>query len=491
MSHPRTSTKTQLTWPLTQNRQTLYDFAHNAPFRVVTKIGSGVLMHNYVTVFTFIRRLTLGIMLLSFSSLATAQEWPQFRGPDASGVVADNAQLPESWSRTDNVAWRTEIPGLGWSSPIVTNGLIVFTTVVSDGDVEFPEGGWYGGGERDIPADTHHWLIYALDLDTGEPRWTTEVHSGAPQSSHHVKNTFASESPVTDGERLYVMFGNLGIYALDFNGTVLWSRELGTSATRNGWGTAGSPVVHDGRLYVVVDTDDQSYIAALSGETGAEVWRTDRDEGSNWSTPYIWEHAQQTEIVTLGTDKVRSYNLDGELLWELSGMSSIVIPTPITAHGMLYIESGYIADFFRPVYAIRPGASGDISLQEGLSSNEYVAWSLEQGGSYHPSPLVYGDYYYTLLDRGLMTCHDARTGEEIYGRQRITVGEGFTSSPWAYNGKIFALSESGTTYVIEAGREFRIIGENELDEFTMATPAILNDSLIIRTSEAVYRIANR
>ena len=491
MSHPRTSTKTQLTWPLTQNRQTLYDFAHNAPFRVVTKIGSGVLMHNYVTVFTFIRRLTLGIMLLSFSSLATAQEWPQFRGPDASGVVADNAQLPESWSRTDNIAWRTEIPGLGWSSPIVTNGLIVFTTVVSDGDVEFPEGGWYGGGERDIPADTHHWLIYALDLDTGEPRWTTEVHSGAPQSSHHVKNTFASESPVTDGERLYVMFGNLGIYALDFNGTVLWSRELGTSATRNGWGTAGSPVVHDGRLYVVVDTDDQSYIAALSGETGAEVWRTDRDEGSNWSTPYIWEHAQQTEIVTLGTDKVRSYNLNGELLWELSGMSSIVIPTPITAHGMLYIESGYIADFFRPVYAIRPGASGDISLQEGLSSNEYVAWSLEQGGSYHPSPLVYGDYYYTLLDRGLMTCHDARTGEEIYGRQRITVGEGFTSSPWAYNGKIFALSESGTTYVIEAGREFRIIGENELDEFTMATPAILNDSLIIRTSEAVYRIANR
>ena len=491
MSHPRTSTKTQLAWPLTQNRQTLYDFAHNAPFRVVTKIGSGVLMHNYVTVFTFIRRLTLGIMLLSFSSLATAQEWPQFRGPDASGVVADNAQLPESWSRTDNVAWRTEIPGLGWSSPIVTNGLIVFTTVVSDGDVEFPEGGWYGGGERDIPADTHHWLIYALDLDTGEPRWTTEVHSGAPQSSHHVKNTFASESPVTDGERLYVMFGNLGIYALDFNGTVLWSRELGTSATRNGWGTAGSPVVHDGRLYVVVDTDDQSYIAALSGETGAEVWRTERDEGSNWSTPYIWEHAQQTEIVTLGTDKVRSYNLDGELLWELSGMSSIVIPTPITAHGMLYIESGYIADFFRPVYAIRPGASGDISLQEGVSSNEYVAWSLEQGGSYHPSPLVYGDYYYTLLDRGLMTCHDARTGEEIYGRQRITVGEGFTSSPWAYNGKIFALSESGTTYVIEAGREFRIIGENELDEFTMATPAILNDSLIIRTSEAVYRIANR
>ena len=172
-------------------------------------------------------------------------------------------------------------------------------------------------------------------------------------------------------------------------------------------------------------------------------------------------------------------------------MSSIVIPTPISAHGLLYLESGYIADYFRPVYAVRPGASGDISLAEGETGNEYVAWSLEQGGSYHPSPLVHGDYYYTLLDRGLMTCHDARTGEEVYGRRRIDVGQAFTASPWAYNGLIFALSEQGTTYVIEAGPEFRILAENPLGEFTMATPAILDDSLIIRTADAVYRIAER
>ena len=170
-------------------------------------------------------------------------------------------------------------------------------------------------------------------------------------------------------------------------------------------------------------------------------------------------------------------------------MSSIVVPTPVAAHGLLYIESGYLGDFHRPVYAIRPGASGDISLEDGILSNEFIAWSLSQGGSYHPSPLIYGDYYYTLLDRGLLTCHNAKTGEEIYGRQRITVGEGFTSSPWAYNGKIFALSEEGTTYVIEAGPEFRVTGENSLNEFTMATPAILDNSLVIRTSEAVYRIA--
>lgn len=421
----------------------------------------------------------------------TGQSWPQFRGPDANGVVADNPRLPDHWSASDNIDWRTPVPGLGWSSPIVANGMVVFTTVVSDGEVETPEGGWYGGGERNVPTDLHHWVVYGLDLETGETRWTTEVHAGVPQSSHHVKNTFASETPVTDGERLYVTFGNVGTYALDFAGAVLWSRDLPAARTRNGWGTAGSPVIHGGRLYLVVDTEEQSYIAALSGETGAEVWRTDRDEGTNWSTPYIWQNEQRTEIVTLGTDKVRSYGIDGRQLWELSGMSSIVIPTPVTAHGLLYIESGYLGDFLRPVYAIRPGASGNISLAEGVTANQFVAWSLPQGGSYHPSPLVYGDYYYTLLDRGLLTCHDARTGAEVYGRQRITVGEGFTSSPWAYNGKIFALSERGTTYVIEAGPEFRVTGENVLDEFTMATPAILDDSLIIRTSAAVYRIAER
>ena len=432
----------------------------------------------------------VGLVLLPPVPVA-AQEWTQFRGPGAAGAVADNPALPERWSAGENVAWRTPLPGLGWSSPVVANGLVVLTTVVSDGDVEAPEGGWYGGGERDTPSDVHHWLVYGLDLQTGNQRWRTEVHAGVPRSSHHLKNTFASETPVSDGERFYVLFGNVGLYALGLDGAVLWSRELPPVRTRNGWGTAASPVLHDGRLYLVVDSEEQSYLAALSAETGAELWRADRAEGSNWSTPFVWEHAERTELVTTGTDRIRSYDLEGNLLWELSGMSSIVIPTPIAAHGLLYLESGYIGDFFRPVYAIRPGAAGDITPAEGESANEFVAWSLEQGGSYHPSPLVYGDHYYTLLDRGLMTCHDARTGAEVYGRQRIDVGQAFTASPWAYNGKVFALSEQGTTYVIEAGPEFRILAENPLDEFTMATPAILDDSLIIRTAEAVYRIAER
>ena len=269
---------------------------------------------------------------------------------------------------------------------------------------------------------------------------------------------------------------------------MLWSREVEPSQIRLGWGTAASPVLHDGRLYVVNDNDEQSYLLALSAETGAELWRVDRDEGTNWSTPYVWEHDQRTELVTTGTNKVRSYDLQGTLLWELTGMSSITIPTPFSAFGLLYISSGYLGDRNRPVFAIRPGASGDISLAGGETSSEHIAWFQPQAAPYNPSPILYGDDYYTLLDRGFFTAHDARTGEEVYPRQRIAVGAAFTSSPWAYNGKIFALSEDGDTYVIRAGREYELLGVNALDEFTMATPAIAQGSLFIRTASKLYRI---
>ncbi len=416
-----------------------------------------------------------------------SDDWVQFRGPGARGVVEETG-LPTTWSTTDNVAWVTGIPGLGWSSPIVSGDTVFLTSVISDDDVETPRPGLYFGGDRGTPTAVHHWMIYAVDVATGELRWERDVHSGVPATSHHLKNTFASETPVTDGDRLYVYFGNIGLFCLDWNGQVLWSREVVSSQTRFGWGTAASPVLHDGRLYVINDNNDQSYLEALSAETGAELWRVDRDEGTNWSTPYVWENDQRTELVTTGTHKVRSYDLQGNLLWELTGMSSITIPTPFSAFGLLYITSGYIGDQTRPVFAIRPGASGDISLAEGETSNEHIVWFQPQAGPYNPSPILYGDYYYTLLDRGFFTAHDARTGEEIYGRQRIVVGAGFTASPWAYDGKIFTLSEEGDTYVIKAGPQYELLGTNALEEFTMATPAIAQGSLFIRTASKLYRI---
>jgi len=239
----------------------------------------------------------------------------------------------------------------------------------------------------------------------------------------------------------------------------------------------------------VNDNDDQSFLVALDKRTGKQIWRVERDEVSNWSTPYVWETDRRTEIVTSGTRKVRSYDLDGKLLWELGGMSSIVIPTPFAQHGLLFLASGYVGDTVRPVYAVRAGAQGDITLKEGETSNQYIAWYQRQAGPYNPSPLVYGDYYYTLLDRGIFTCHDARTGREIYGKQRIDPeASAFTASPWASNGKIFVLSEDGDTFVIQAGPQFKVIGKNSLDEMCMATPALARGSLIIRTATKLYRI---
>jgi outer membrane protein assembly factor BamB len=274
------------------------------------------------------------------------------------------------------------------------------------------------------------------------------------------------------------------------NGKPLWSKKWAPFKTRYGWGTAASPVVYKDKVYVVNDNDEQSFIIALNKKTGAEMWRAEREVGTNWATPYIWENELRTEIITPGTKKVRSYDLNGKPLWEFSGMSSIAIPTPFSRHGMVYIASGYVGDQHRPVYAIKPGASGDISLAKGETSNKFIAWYQPQAGPYNPSPIVYGDYYYTLYDRGFFTCHEAKTGKLVYDKVRLDPGvQAFTSSPWAYNGKIFCLSEDGDTFVIQTGPEFKLLGKNSLDEMCMATPAIVRGSLIIRTASKLYRIS--
>ena len=415
--------------------------------------------------------------------------WPQFRGVGSLGV-AEDPNLPDKWSTTENVAWKTEIPGVGWSSPIVWGDNIFLTSVISADSKEAPKKGLYFGGERPAPKDEHRWVVYAVSFKTGKVLWEKEVHRGAPAFSRHLKNSYASETPVTDGERLYAYFGNLGIFCFDLKGKLLWEQKWDARKTRFGWGTAASPIVHKDQLYLLNDNDEQSYLTALDKKTGKQLWRADREVGTNWATPYIWESGQRTELIVPGTKATRSYDLTGKMLWEFTGMSSIAIPTPFSKFGLLYIASGYVGDQHRPVYAIKPGASGNISLKEGETSNQYIAWYLRQGGPYNPSPIVYGDLYYTLYDRGFFTANDARTGKEVYGKQRIDPAVGaFTSSPWAYNGKLFCLSEDGDTFVIQAGGEYKLLGKNSLDELCMATPAIVRGSLIMRTASKLYRIS--
>ena len=429
------------------------------------------------------------IVISSLFSVWADDQWPQFRGPQSIGVIED-PQLPDKWSTTENVAWKTEIPGVGWSSPIVWNDKIFVTSVISGGEVETPKKGLYFGGERyGVPKDEHRWMVYCVDWKTGKIIWQQEAFRGVPKTTRHLKNSYASETPVTDGERVYAYFGNLGLFCYDFKGNLIWKQSFEPRRTRFGWGTAASPVLHNDRIYIVNDNDEQSFLAAYDKKTGQQIWKVEREIGTNWATPYIWNNKQRTEIIVPASKAVRSYDLNGKVLWEFKGMSSIVIPVPFSKFDLLYISSGYVGDQHRPVYAVRPGAAGDISLKEGEQSNQFIAWYLPQAGPYNPSPIIYGDYYYTLYDRGFFTCHDAKTGKEIYGKQRIDQNAGaFTSSPWAYNGKIFCLSEDGDTFVIQAGTEYKLIGKNSLDELCLATPAIAKGSLIIRTASKLYRI---
>jgi outer membrane protein assembly factor BamB len=243
----------------------------------------------------------------------------------------------------------------------------------------------------------------------------------------------------------------------------------------------------------VNDNDDESYLLALNAKTGEQIFRVERDEKSNWATPYVWKNSQRTELVVPGTGKVRSYDLEGRLLWELAGMSSITIAMPYADGDTLYVSSGYVLDKLKPIYAIRPGASGDISLTDGATSNEYILWSSSDGGPYNPSTLLYGDQLYVLYDQGFFASFDAKTGEPIYTKKRIPEGKAFTASPWAYGDKIFCLNEDGVTFVIAAGKEFEILHTNTLapDDMCMATPAIVGNKLLIRTAARVYCIEKK
>jgi outer membrane protein assembly factor BamB len=431
----------------------------------------------------------LTLLLCRPGTTCGADNWPQFRGPGASGV-SPTSGLPDTWNAEENVTWKTPIPGRGWSSPIVWNNRIFLTSAINEaGETEAVKKGLYFGGNRPASEDVHRFVVYCLDLDSGKIAWEKEVHRGAPEHGHHVKGSLASETAVTDGERVYAYIGNVGLFCFDFDGELLWSKRWKSVETRFGWGTAASPVLHADRVYVVNDNEEQSFLVALDKKTGEQVWRVDREEGSNWATPFVWENEQRTEIVTPGTGKIRSYGLDGTLLWELGGMSSITIPTPFAAHGLLYVTSGYVGDQRRPFFAIRPGASGDISLGEDQTENESIAWCQKQAGPYNPSPILYGDNIYVLYDMGLIACYDAKTGEEVYGKRRIGMGaRAFTSSPWAYDGKIFFLNEDGDTFVIQAGPEYKLLGKNSLGELCMATPAILSDGLVIRTESHLLRV---
>jgi outer membrane protein assembly factor BamB len=403
---------------------------------------------------------------------------------------------PERWSATENVAWKTDLPGLGWSTPIVWGRRVFLTTCVNTGQDREPRKGLY---LEDVDANKyppekseHLWKVYCLNLDNGSIVWERESHKGVPAKPHHIKNTLASETAATDGERVYALFGNVGLFCYDLDGNLKWTYKITPRETRYGWGTSMSPIVHEDRVYLVDDNEEQSTLIALDKRTGKLVWQVPRDEKTNYSTPFVWKNPLRTELVISGINWATSYDLAGKELWKIKGKSILAIPTPFERFGLLYVTSGHVVWGENQIFAVRPGGSGDISPQEKETPGEYIAW-WQKAGPYHPTPLIIDDTLYMLLDRGFMAAYNAKTGETVYDKKRIPNGRAFTCSPWSYAGKLFCLNEDGVTFAIQPGPEFSILYTNELaeDDMCMATPVVVDDRLLIRTSARLYSIQNR
>nr|WP_153556753.1 PQQ-binding-like beta-propeller repeat protein [Roseimaritima sediminicola] len=422
-----------------------------------------------------------------------AEDFTRFRGTHATGVAEDHPDLPDRWSKTENVAWVANVPGQGWGSPIVVGGRVFVSSVIADEENVKPKGGLYlGRGVRDPAKGVHHWMVYCFDLHSGKELWRHEAHTGRPVVPRHPKSSYAAETPTTDGERLFVLFGDLGLYCYSLDGDLLWSHPIEPKKTNFDYGAAASPVVHDGQVFVVYDNMEESWIASFDAATGKQRWITKRDETMSWATPLVWQNDKRTEIVVPGQQRNRGYSLDGQELWSFDGgMSILVIPSPFAAHGLCYISSGYVGDAHRPTFAMHPGAEGSLDLDDGFAENEFIEWYQPLASPYNTTQIVYGDYLYTVYDQGFMTCHNALTGEEVYGKQRFSPKGSFTASPWAYNGKVFCLSEDGLTYVIKAGPEFEILKTNPLEELCIATPSVVGDKLLIRTLTKLYCVTEK
>jgi outer membrane protein assembly factor BamB len=422
------------------------------------------------------------------------RQWPSWRGPLANGV-SPHGNPPVEWSETRNVRWKVELPGPGHASPIVWGDRVyVLAAVPTDRQVETAgsEGGAApeteprtGGPPRNpSPVHVHRFVVIALDRDSGSTVWQTVVREEVPHERGHVTASQASASPVTDGAHIWAFFGSRGLYCLDLRGKVVWEKDLGDMRTRNEFGEGASPVLHGDTLVVNWDHEGDSFIAALDKRTGEERWRAARDEPTSWATPLVVEDEAGARVVVSGSNRVRAYDLEsGDVIWECGGLGLNCVPVPVADSETVFVMSGWRE---KAGMAIRyRGAKGD------LTDGEAVAWRLDEGLSYVPSPLLYDGKLY-MLERysNLLSCHDLRTGKAQYTKRRV---EGLTNvyaSPVGAAGRIYILGRDGRAAVVRHGTRFELLARNELDDAFDASPAIVGDVLYLRGREHLYAIGN-
>ncbi|MBN1996879.1 PQQ-binding-like beta-propeller repeat protein [candidate division KSB1 bacterium] len=439
------------------------------------------------------------ILLLIFSIFAVSQpvmdgNWPSFRGRDARGI-ADGQNPPVSWSveTGENIAWRTPIPGLGHSSPVIWGNKIFITTAVGKDEQPYLKIGLYGESPDNPEKFDHKYILYCIDKKSGEILWQQTAFTGIPQVERHVKSSHATCTPVVDGRYVLAFFGSEGLYCYALEGGLKWKKDFGYldagafDSPSIQWGFGSSPVIYKDMVLVVCDVNNQSFITALDVKTGREIWRTDRDEYPGWGSPTVHVTESRAQVLVNGYKHIGGYDLEtGKELWKMSGGGDIPIPTPIVAHDLVYITNAH--GRMRPIYAIKLDAVGDITLANRDTSNQYIAWARLRRGCYIPTPLVYGDYLYILNMNGILTNYDAKTGKQIYRELAGKERSAFSASPVASDGRMYVSSEYGDIHVIKLGPEYEHLATNKMNEICMATPAISEKMIFIRTANALYGI---
>lgn len=475
--------------------------------------------------------LTIALLATTHPLLAeeTATNWPNFRGPEFTGI-SSTAKPPTTWSETENIKWKVELPGQGSGSPIVWGDRIYLQTAIkTDYTAENPPeglslnskqrfhlvanerllaqaestpapqselpadrpregrrggrggGGGFGGFEIETPTNYYQFVVMCLDRKTGKTLWQQVATQAIPHEGHHGTASFASSTPVTDGKNIYVSFGSRGVYSYTMDGEFRWKKDLGIMRTRHMFGEGSSPALHGDTLVINWDHEGQSFITALDANKGDTKWKVDRDEETTWNTPLILEHDGKTQVVVNGMNRARGYDLEnGEIIWECGGQAMGAVPTPLVYKNLAFLMTGHRG---AALYAIPLSSKGDIT------DTDQVAWKLDQDTPYVPSPLLYEDQlYFTKSNNGILSCYKAETGEQVFKAQRLPGIDMIYSSPVGAEGRIYFAGRNGATSVVKHGSELEILATNQLDEAIDATPALVGNEIIIRGEKSLYCI---
>ena len=412
-------------------------------------------------------------------------QWPSFRGYHANGVH-DNADLPDTWNveTGEHILWKYEVPGLGLSSPVIWGDRLFITTAVSEADDQGFKTGIYGSISSVDDESVHQWRVYCLDKNTGSLLWQETAHTGVPMQKRHPKSSHANSTMATDGHHVVAFFGSEGLYCYDMDGNLQWQKDFGLLrsvffvAEDAEWEFASSPIIHEGAVIIQCDVMENSFVAAYDAASGKKIWRTARDEYPGWSTPNIYQDGDRCRVVLNGFKHRGAYDFKtGEEIWSMAGGGDIPIPTPIVQGDLVYFNSAHGGS--SPIYAVHVSARGDLTLENGQTTNEYISWSIPRGGAYMQTMLIYGDYLYNVRWNGSVSCFDAKSGEEIW-KHKAGSGNSYVSSPVASDGKIYVTDDKGMVCVLKAGPAYELLFQNDLGEICMATPAITEGIIFFR-----------